>query len=217
MTVQSAKAYDVLPQILSLGVPILVIGYEKEGFDASRLKTLGATKLLKKPFTVDELIASLRELKAKLPELRKEEELELVFTVPPGAKEEEVKPPEPQLEEITPIEIPSEGEQELEVIPIEIESEPEVPKVEEPTVQLEEVVLQPEHSIQPEEVPVQREEVPGIEEKVVETAKGEVKEKASEVIKAGLEELLSDKELVENIIREVVWEVVPEIAEKVIR
>ncbi|TCK06440.1 response regulator [Phorcysia thermohydrogeniphila] len=240
MTVQNAKAYDVLPQLLNLGVPVLVIGYEKEGFDASRLKTLGAAKLLKKPFTVDELIASLRELKAKLPELKKEEELELVFTVPPGAKEEkeEFKPAEPKLEELSPVEsvpeielqIPSETEekQELEVIPIEIESEPEVAKVE-PEVQLEEVTIQPEKAeeenvidlgevgIQPEEIPVQKEEVPEVEKKVVETAKEKVEERVGEAAKAEVQELLSNKELVENIIREVVWEVVPEIAEKVIR
>ena len=247
MTVQNAKAYDVLPQLLSLGIPILVIGYEKEGFDASRLKTMGAVKLLKKPFTVDELIASLRELKAKLPELKKEEELEFVFTVPPGVKEEEkkeLKPPEPKLEEIAPtesvpeieIQIPSEEKQELEVIPIEVESEPEVVKVEEPepTLQFEEVTIQPEKeggnvidlgevSLQPEEVSVQEEKeeekkAPELEEKVVEATKEKVTEKVEETIKAiEAQKLLSDRELVENIIREVVWEVVPEIAEKVIR
>jgi len=216
MTVQNAKAYDVLPQLLSLGVPILVIGYEKEGFDASRLKTLGAAKLLKKPFTVDELIASLRELKAKLPELKKEEELELVFTVPPGT-EEEKKEPELVPAEVSPeieVELPSEEKQELEVIPIEIDSEPETVKAE-PEVQFEEVAVQPESGevenvIDLGEVDVKPEEVPKVEEKVVKAAEEKVKERVGE-------EVVADRELVESVIREVVWEVVPEIAEKVIR
>jgi len=84
-SISNASGYDLLPRLTELGVPVVFIGYEKEGFDKEKALSLGALEALKRPFTVEELIDALE--RAKKEELQPQE-LQIVF--PGGATEEEV-------------------------------------------------------------------------------------------------------------------------------
>ncbi len=118
MTLRGSSALDVLPGIAEKGFPVLVIGYKSEGLDEEKLKSYGASKVLQKPFTVNELLAALEELKEKTLEHREkaleheEEEEKLEIVLP-----EETTTPTSEQEEL---EI-------LEIEPEEIETQPEQP------------------------------------------------------------------------------------------
>lgn len=215
MTLQNGTAFDALPRIVKLGAPVLVIGYEKEGFNGEKLKALGATDVLRKPFTVEELLSVLRSFKKMLPELKKKKELEIVLpdeaakeseTVPKGKKE--VTPPKTEELEITPLST----QEPIELEPEEVEIQPKkesIPEVQPLPVPVPEI--QPKHleipRITPE--PAEKKAVPPTAEE--QPSKVEASLPTNEKLK----EILKPE--AERIIREVAWEVVPEIAEKVIR
>ncbi len=185
----NGTAYDLVPDLLNLGIPVVVIGYPSEGFDRGKLASIGVYDSLEKPFTVEEFIELLRRVKREAP--KPEERLELVL---PETRESEVL----SIESVEPVEVHSEVEEtssEIPVIPVE-EYEEKVPVV----------------PVEPEEEESQMTEVEKIKEEAVGKVKEEVEGKVKEV--SGIE-LPEDK--LENIIREVAWEVVPEIAERIIR
>ena len=131
----NGTAYDLIPDLLNLGIPVVVVGYPSEGFDREKLSSLGVYDSLEKPFTVEEFLELLRRVKREAP--KPEEKLELVL---PEAKEPEVlsfESAEIQSEvEETPSEIPvipvEEYEEKVPVVPVEPEEEePQVEKVEE--------------------------------------------------------------------------------------
>ena len=189
----NGTAYDLVPDLLRLGIPVIVVGYRAEGFDRDKALSLGAYDAVEKPFTVEEFLELLRRVKREAP--RPEEKLELVV---PESGELEVVNLEPEIEEVSTSEA---GE-----VPV---LEPEVPVV--PVEEHEESVpVVPVETEETEEVPVAQPEEFG--EKVLEEAKEEVKSRAEEI--SGVE-LPQDR--LEAIIREVAWEVVPEIAERIIR
>jgi len=200
VSLSNGTGYDVIPDLVRLGVPVILIGYKAEGFDREKALSMGAYGALEKPFTVEEFLDLLRDLKKKAPELKEQFEL----TVPQEG-EFEVVNLEPETHEL------ESAEPELPVIPVEGELEEKVPVV---PVEIEEE--------KEEEVPVEpveektestEEELPApATEPVVAEAKEEVKRKAEEVSGITVPE-----EKVEEIIREIAWEVVPEIAERVIR
>ena len=49
MTLRGSSALDVLPDIAKKRLPVLVIGYKKEGLDEERLKSYGASRVLQNP------------------------------------------------------------------------------------------------------------------------------------------------------------------------
>ncbi|RUM90557.1 MAG: hypothetical protein DSZ26_02765 [Thermovibrio sp.] len=202
VTISLSSGYELLPELVKLGVPAIFIGYEKEGFDAEKALSLGALKALRKPFTVDELISTLREVKGKSlpvqPELvvspleEPEEKPPEVVTLQP---EESEIPTIPVIEEETPKEFPvlqetRKEERTTSATTLKQLPEEKIPVVEVSTEELEKSV--------PEEA---------IEKKAVE----EVKKKSKGV------GISLPEERVEEIIREIAWEVIPEVAEKVIR
>ena len=111
MTLRGSSALDVLPDIAKKRLPVLVIGYKKEGLDEEKLKSYGASRVLQKPFTVNELMDVLEELtlerKEKVLEHEEEEKLEIVLpeeaTVSPSEQEElEILEIEPKEMEVQP-------------------------------------------------------------------------------------------------------------------
>ena len=111
MTLRGSSALDVLPDIAKKRLPVLVIGYKKEGLDEEKLKSYGASRVLQKPFTVNELMDVLEELtlerKEKVLEHEEEEKLEIVLpeeaTVSPSEQEElEILEIEPEEMEVQP-------------------------------------------------------------------------------------------------------------------
>ena len=199
VSISGASAYDLIPEILRLGVPVVVIGHRAEGFDREKALSLGAYEALEKPFTVEELLEIIRKAKREAP--KPEEKLEL--TVPSSEGEFELVglESEPQETEVVPIEAQEEGvpavsveefQESVPVIPVELE-EPEKEEI------------SPEKTVEEAEAKV-------FEKPVSEEVKEEVKRRAEEVSGVTVPE---DK--VEQIVREVAWEVIPEIAERVIR
>jgi DNA-binding response OmpR family regulator len=187
-TISKSSGYELLPQLVKSGVPVLFIGYEKEGFNAEKALSLGALRVLKKPFTVEELISTLNEIKEKIKPLPKESELVVSFA------------------EETPELVGSQTEKsEISVVPV-FEEEKEIPveqKSHEVKVEKETAPVKATEHVPVVEVP--SEEL--VEKTVVETAKE----------KATLSGVSLPEEKVEEIIREIAWEVIPEVAEKVIR
>ena len=200
VSISGASAYDLVPEILSLGVPVVVVGHRAEGFDKDRAISLGAYDTLEKPFTVEELLDVIRKAKKEAP--KPEEKLEL--TVPSSEGEFELMglESEPQ-ENLEVIPIGAQGE-EVPVVPIEDfqESVPVVP------VELEESEKEEPSSKRP----VEGTEEKAFEKPVSEEAREKVKRRAEEMSRVEIPE-----EKVEEIVREVAWEVIPEIAERVIR
>ena len=199
VSISGASAYDLIPEILRLGVPVVVIGHRAEGFDREKALSLGAYEALEKPFTVEELLEIIRKAKKEAP--KPEEKLEL--TVPSSEGEFELVglESEPQETEVVPIETQEEGvpavsveefQESVPVIPVELE-EPEKEEI------------SPEKTVEEAEEKV-------FEKPVSEEVKEEVRRRAEEVSGVTVPE---DK--VEQIVREVAWEVIPEIAERVIR
>jgi DNA-binding response OmpR family regulator len=95
MTLRDGSALNVLPNIAKKRLPILVIGYKNEGLDEEKLKSYGASGVLQKPFTVDELLSVLEELR----ERASEEKLEIVLPEEATSESEELEIIEPELEE----------------------------------------------------------------------------------------------------------------------
>jgi DNA-binding response OmpR family regulator len=95
MTLRDGSALNILPNIAKKRLPILVIGYKNEGLDEEKLKSYGASGVLQKPFTVDELLSVLEELG----ERASEEKLEIVLPEEATSESEELEIIEPELEE----------------------------------------------------------------------------------------------------------------------
>ncbi len=203
VTISLSSGYELLPELVKLGVPTIFIGYEKEGFDAEKALSLGALKALKKPFTVDELISTLREVKGKSLPVQPE------LVVSPLEEKPEEKPPEVVTLQPEESEIPA--------IPvIEEETPEELPvlqetRKEERTTSATTLKQLPEEKIPVVEVSTEELEKSVPEEAIEEKALEEIKEKSKG---AGIS---LPEEKVEEIIREIAWEVIPEVAEKVIR
>jgi len=199
VSISGASAYDLIPEILRLGVPVVVIGHRAEGFDREKALSLGAYEALEKPFTVEELLEIIRKAKREAP--KPEEKLELTVSSSEGEFELVGLESEPQETEVVPIEAQEEGvpavsveefQESVPVIPVELE-EPEKEEI------------SPEKTVEEAEEKV-------FEKPVSEEVKEEVRRRAEEVSGVTVPE---DK--VEQIVREVAWEVIPEIAERVIR
>ncbi|GAB6076529.1 response regulator [Desulfurobacterium crinifex] len=108
MTLRDGSALDVLPSIVKERLPVIVIGYKGEGLDEEKLKSYGASRVLQKPFTVNELLSVLEELGERTVEHEEEEKLEIVLP-----EEATISPSEPEELEI----IELEPEEEIEVQP----------------------------------------------------------------------------------------------------
>jgi len=83
VSISGASGYDLLPKLVELGVPVIFIGYRKEGFSEERALSLGASETLKRPFTVKELVNVLERIKEE--ELQPQE-LQLVLPEETGEK-----------------------------------------------------------------------------------------------------------------------------------
>jgi DNA-binding response OmpR family regulator len=114
MTLRNGSAIDVLPGIVKERIPVVVIGYKSEGLDEEKLRSYGASAVLQKPFTVDELLSVLEEIGERpvgYVGYEEEEKLEVVLpeeaTVPPSEPEElEIIELEPEEIEVQPEQLP---------------------------------------------------------------------------------------------------------------
>jgi len=125
MTLRDGSALDVLPGIVKEGIPVIVIGYKSEGLDEEKLKSYGASRVLQKPFTVNELLSVLEELGERTVEHEEEEKLEIVLP-----EEATISPSEPEELEI----IELEPEEEIEVQPEQLSQVQEEQPVKEETL-----------------------------------------------------------------------------------
>ncbi|WP_022846590.1 MULTISPECIES: response regulator [unclassified Desulfurobacterium] len=127
VALKNGKAYDVIPDILSAGIPVVFIGLKSEGFDEEKAKEMGVKFVLPKPFTVDDLFRLVNEARLEKPKMEvKAEKPEIVLT---GGKKEhpeeiEITPAE-EVMEIQPIEenVLHIGGEETELEPITLEPE----------------------------------------------------------------------------------------------
>ncbi len=201
VSISGGSAYDLIPEILRRGVPVVVIGHKAEGFDREKALSLGAYEALEKPFTVEELLDLLR--KARKEASKPEEKLELVL--PSESEEFETVSlglePEESVAEIS--------EEEVPVIPVEKELRESIPVI---PVEVEESGEREKSPVTVEETVEEKKEKGESEKEIVKRAEEEVKQKVEKVSGVTVPE-----EKVEEIIREIAWEVIPEIAEKVIR
>ncbi|ADU96587.1 response regulator transcription factor [Thermovibrio ammonificans] len=176
VTLSHGTAYEVIEKVKDRGVPVVVIGHRAEGFDPEKALSLGASAVLEKPFTVEELVELLRNIKTHKPQL--EEKLEIVA---------------PSAGEMVEIPVIEEPQEELQVLPVEEHVE---------TIELEPVELQPE----PVEEPVkpQSTESKVVEEAKKEIAKkveaGLPEEKVEQIIREIAWEVIP--EIAEKVIRE---------------
>jgi len=185
VTLSHGKAYDVIKRVKERGVPVVVIGHKAEGFDREKALSLGAFEAIEKPFTVEQLLNVLRELRTQKPELK--EELELVAPVEPG---EFLGVTEPATLELQPEELPVEHVETVEV--------------EEPKEELLELEpIQPQEEV-PQTVPVESEVVEEAKKRVEEAAPGAVsglpEEKVEQIIREIAWEVIP--EIAEKVIRE---------------
>ncbi len=123
-TLSGGTSYEVIKELKDLGIPVIAIGYEAEGFNPSRARELGAVKVLEKPFTAKELLDAIKELKG----VGRPQPVEptLILHETPA----EVQPLEP--EEVEVVEVGSFEESPIEVVEVSEPEEPVVPQVEEP-------------------------------------------------------------------------------------
>jgi len=182
------KINDIpLTQFLSdfktTGVPLIVVGYKSEGMDSDSLLREEAFRVLEKPFTVEELILALKELKEELPQIKKEPET---------------------------LEIVSSGGEPLPVINLD-EVETEATEPEERREELEVIPVSKEELSKLKTDGGEREKVPMKETLISQTAETVEKNVPEDVVGQ------IDKKEIERIVKEVVWEVVPPLAEKIIR
>ncbi len=92
VSLSGGSAYDVIRDVVSAGVPVVLIGLKSEGFDEGKAKSLGVSVALKKPFTVDELVKALNEallskptLSAEAPKVQEEEKTPVELEPEPAA------------------------------------------------------------------------------------------------------------------------------------
>ncbi|WP_457567557.1 response regulator [Desulfurobacterium sp.] len=159
VSLKNGKAYEIIPDVLSAGVPVILTGLKSEGFDEKKAKQLGVKFILPKPFTVDELFRFINEARLEKPRMEvKAESSEVVISggqkghiqevsLAPEEDVIEIEPSggnilhleeEPELESISIEPQPSE-ESEITIQPIERESLPEQATAEEtPSVSEEE-------------------------------------------------------------------------------
>ncbi|WP_163327569.1 response regulator [Desulfurobacterium thermolithotrophum] len=190
MTLQNGTALDILSDAVKFGIPVLVIGYEQDGLDEEKLKSSGATEVLKKPFTVEELLSVLSKIKKKLPEFRKEEELEIILPW--------------EIIKASKLPLIEKEEEEIQIIPTD-EMEV-VPSVSEEIIELENEEDKISEHVQSK---ISKEEP--FKEEVSVSKSPDTMNVDSEKLK----EILRPE--IEKAIREIIWEVVPELAEKIIR
>ena len=214
-----ASGYDVCSQVKTAhpGVPVLLLVGTFELFDEDEARTAGADAHLKKPFDSQELLQMVEGLVGSVADVAGEPEPS------PGVMAAPIETPEPAVPD------PVEPEQEmgfnissLSVEPpdavVEAELEPMVP--EEVRAELEPV---------PEEMAMAPEEIPPTLEPVVPTVEEEpppTLASAAEVVAADPQLSEEDVERIarkvveylgEDIVREISWEVIPDLAEIVIK
>jgi len=173
--------YDFIRSLTETGVPVLVVGYRKLGFDPEAAKSAGAVGVLEKPFKVEDLLEALKAVKSG--EVSVEEKTALVL------------PSEGAVEEVS-----LEEEETIPVLRLD-EEEPE-------TIELEAEVPSVEVSAEvPQEVPEERKELrEELTEKVAQSVSQELsqlpipQEKVEEIIREVAWEVIP--EVAEKVIRE---------------
>jgi DNA-binding response OmpR family regulator len=94
-SIKAENILELLKAIKEFQIPFLVFGYESMGFGAERLKDFGVDSVLTKPFTVEDLLGVLNELKERVREKEvkpEEKELQQVEEVSEEETKEEEKP-----------------------------------------------------------------------------------------------------------------------------
>jgi len=170
VSLENGKAYDVIPEIVRNGLPVILIGLKSEGFDEEKAKELGINYTLRKPFTVEELVKTLNEAKLK----KRPAEREARIILPGGVTHEVTVEANIGTVEVESVNVEPEKEEEAEAIevePVKVEALSEPVKVE------------PEEEAKPERIPtkpeVSEEEIARITKERVD---GIVREIAWEVI-----------------------------------
>ncbi len=134
VSLKNGKAYEIIPGVLSAGVPVILIGFKSEGLDEDKAKELGVKFILRKPFTVDELFRTINEARLEKPKIK--EEAKVPAIIHGGGIKESVEDNKEKEEivELVPIEEPGEevqlmeseslhvpDEDTLDIVPIESE------------------------------------------------------------------------------------------------
>ncbi len=187
VSLENGKAYDVIPDIVENGFPVILIGLKSEGLDEAKAREIGVNFVMPKPFTVDELIKTLNEAKLQKKPSKKEARVIL-----PGGK---------TIEEI-PVETVSVEEEKMELQPLEVEPIEEI-KVEpietKPVKKAKEAEEKPEGTLEAkvpkEEIETQVREI--LEERVdkivSEIAWEIIPEIAEKVIREEIEKLIKSR------------------------
>ncbi|SNR62144.1 response regulator [Desulfurobacterium atlanticum] len=134
VSLRNGKAYEIIPNIFSLGVPVILIGLKSEGLDEEKAKALGVKFVLPKPFTVDDLFRAINEARLEKPKVEDKEELPAI--VHSGGVKEPVE--DEEVIDLTPVE-QEQHVDELEVEPIVTEASV-IPKIED---EHDELVMEP--------------------------------------------------------------------------
>jgi DNA-binding response OmpR family regulator len=181
VSLENGKAYNIIPEILKNGFPVVLIGLKSEGLDEGKARELGVEFVMRKPFTIDDLIKTLNEAKLK----KKPSERKVKTILPSGKTIEEL----PVVEEI-----PSEPapEKELEIQPIEIEPTPSTSKEAEP-IEIESVPSTAEEKEESLEAKIPMEKVNAEVKKIL-------KEEVEKVVREIAWEIIP--EIAEKVIRE---------------
>jgi len=131
VSLENGKAYDVIPEMVKNGLPVILIGLKSEGFDEERAKELGVNYTLKKPFTVEELVKTINEAKLEKRPVEREARIILPGGATPEEAEEEV---EAGTIEVEPVKVEALSEpvkvEPEEAKPEKVHVEPEVPEEE---------------------------------------------------------------------------------------
>ncbi|OMH41154.1 response regulator [Desulfurobacterium indicum] len=256
VSLKNGKAYEIIPNVLAAGVPVILIGLKSEGFDEEKAKQMGVKFILPKPFTVDELFRLINEARLEKSKVEvKKEEPGIVLT---GGKKEhaedvEITPTEEIIEiepsgenliniddesELEPISIEPQSEEEsIAIQPIEGGLSLEIPETEEEE-KVEKEKLAQAFGISKEQPKIEykeiKEEISPVEEKtaqvsqkteetVIEKTTATPASVPSQIDINSLkqeikQELLKEfRKEMEETIKSVAWEVIPDMAEKVIR
>ncbi len=183
-TLSGGTSYDVIKELKELGIPVIAVGYESEGFNPLRAKELGAVKALKKPFTVQEFLDAVKEVRS----LEKPQPAEPTLVLHEAPAE---IPPEP--EEVEVVEIGGLEESPIEVVEVR---EPEVaPQVEGNKEELLKKAVERTSQEVKEKVESGRVELPPekVEEIVREVAWEVIPEIAEKVIREEIEKLVRSR------------------------
>jgi len=212
----------ILAQLREKAVPVLVVGYEEKGLAPEHFKSLGATDVLQKPYTVDQFVEALE----KTIEKKEEEEFEVVLAPEGEAKPAPQAPTLEVPEEAVPVEeVTPTAPEEVQIVPPAGEELPPQPlPPPPPAVKPEEVAPappppppQPPAPPPPPPQPLAPPPAPPAPAQPPPAPEPERVAPAPSVTPETAKEVLSDRAYIEALIKEVIWEVVPEIAEKVIR